>query len=582
MARANAEVAALLVEYAELLGITGGDAFRARAYEKAARAVAGHHEDISQLDEAAITQIPNVGRSIAGKITQILATGSFEQLEQLRAEVPEGVRRLSAIPTLGPKKAMLLYREKGIASIDQLRDAIQSGALRQLRGFGPKTEENLLAGINLLRQASERVPLDAALAAAEEVVDALSRATGRPRCAYAGSLRRGRETIGDIDILVGADDPEPVMRAFTELSQVREIIASGRTKTSVRTYQGLQMDLRVVPPDRWGAALQYFTGSKAHNVRVRQIAVRRGLKLSEYGLFDAETGELLAAETEEQVYQKLGLAWIPPEMREDAGEVELAAQGEIPALITVEDLRGDLHTHTNLTDGVASAEAMIAAAQARGYEYYAITDHAPDLVMQRMTLDKARQQRAALRELQREYPTIRLLHGTELNIAPDGSVDWPEEILAEFDVCVASVHTHFRLSTEAQTRRLIRACENPYVHVIGHLTGRKLGKRDPIDVDLEAVFAAAARTGTVLEINGGPARLDLKDEHIRQARRHGVRFAVDSDAHSVPQLGYVRYATLTARRGWVTPDEVVNAWPYERLVAFFDAASRRSDATHRS
>jgi len=574
VARANQEVAALLVEYADLLSITGGDAFKARAYEKAARAVAGHHEDIATLDEGGIRGIPNVGRSIAGKVAEILATGSFGSLEDLRRDVPPGVRRLSVIPGLGPKKAMLLYRQLGIANVDELVAAINAGTLRDLKGFGRRTEANLLAGVERMRQSGQRVPLDVALATAEEVVAALSSAGGCRRCTYAGSLRRGRETIGDIDILAASDQPRAMMRVFRELPQVLEVIASGDTKTSVRTYRGLQIDLRVVPLECWGAALQYFTGSKQHNVRVRELAVHKGLKLSEYGLFDAESGELLVADTEEAVYQRLGLAWVPPELREDAGEVAAAARDELPSLVSVDDLRGDLHTHTNLTDGVASVEDMVSGAVARGYEYYAVTDHAPDLVMQRMTLDKALQQRVELRDLQRDHPGMRLLHGTELNIAPDGSVDWPDEVLAEFDVCVASVHSHFRLSAAEQTRRIIRACENPHVHVIGHLTGRRLGRRDPIELDFDAVFAAAARTGTALEVNGGPQRLDLRDEHIRWARRHGVRFVIDSDAHSVPQLGYARYATLTARRGWLTAEEVVNTWPYERVEAFLTGGSR--------
>jgi DNA polymerase (family 10) len=574
MGRANQDVAGLLAEYADLLAIIGGDAFKARAYEKAARAIAGHHEDLSILDEAGIRQIPNVGRSIAAKAAEAVQTGTFSQLEALRSQVPEGVRGLSRIPTLGPKKALLVYRELGIDSVEALTEALDNGRLRVLRGFGPKTEENIRAGIAMLQQSGERVLLSTALAIAEEIVAELQQVTGCQRCTYAGSLRRGRETIGDVDILVASDEPHGIMAAFRQLPQTLEVIASGDTKTSIRTFKGLQVDLRVIPLECWGAALQYFTGSKQHNVRVREIAVHERLKLSEYGLFDAESGELLVADTEHAVYERLGLQWIPPELREDTGEVKAAARGELPDLVTEQDLRGDLHTHTNLTDGVASLEEMIAAAAERGYEYYAVTDHAPDLVMQRMTLDKARAQRAELAELQARYPDMKLLHGSELNIGPDGSVDWPEEILAEFDVCVASVHNAFRLSAQEQTRRIIRACENPYVHVIGHLTGRRLRKRDPIDLDFEAVFEAAARTGTALEINGGPERLDLRDEHIRWAQRHGVRFTIDSDAHSVPQLGYVRYATLTARRGWVTADQVINTWPYERFRAFLDAKSQ--------
>ncbi|MGH3715003.1 MAG: DNA polymerase/3'-5' exonuclease PolX [Micromonosporaceae bacterium] len=573
MGRINSEVAAALAEYADLLSIVGTDTFKARSYEKAARSIAGHYEDLSTLDLDGLRAIPNVGKSIAEKALLVVRTGTFPQLEKLREDVPPGVRRLALIPTLGPKKALMLYRERGVSTVEELVAALDAGSLRELRGFGPKTEANIRDGIAMLEQGGGRVTMDKAFAVAEELVAALREVTGCQRCTYAGSLRRGRETIGDVDILAAAVDSAPLMAAFTALPQVTEVIASGETKTSVRTLAGLQVDLRVVPPASWGAALQYFTGGKQHNVRVRELAVRAGYRLSEYGLFDAETGELLVADTEQAVYERLGLAWVPPELREDAGEVAAAAKGELPELVTVEDLRGDLHTHTNLTDGVASLEQMLTAAAERGYEYYAVTDHAPDLVMQRMTLDKARAQREELRALQAAYPRMKLLHGSELNIGPDGSVDWPEEILAEFDVCVASVHSAFRLSAAEQTRRLIRACENPYVHVIGHLTGRRLGKRDPIDLDFDAVFAAAARTGTALEINGGPQRLDLRDEHIRWAQRHGVRFTIDSDAHSVSQLGYVRYSTLTARRGWVTPDQVINTWPYEKFAAFLAANS---------
>ncbi|MGH3750698.1 MAG: helix-hairpin-helix domain-containing protein, partial [Micromonosporaceae bacterium] len=333
MGRANAEVAALLAEYADLLAITGGDAFKARAYEKAARAIAGHHGDVSSLDEGGIRQIPNVGRSIAAKAAEIVRTGTFTRLEEARADIPAGVRRLAAIPTLGPKKALVLYRELGITDVDALVDAINAGKLRGLRGFGPKTEENILAGVNVLRQGGERTLLSTALALAEEIVAILAAEPSCQRCTYAGSLRRGRETIGDIDILAASDESGAMMRVFRGLPQVLEVIASGDTKTSVRTYQGLQVDLRVVPPKSWGAALQYFTGSKAHNVRVREIAVRQGLKLSEYGLFDAESGELLVADTEQEVYERLGLTWAPPTLREDRGEVVDASAGTLPTLV---------------------------------------------------------------------------------------------------------------------------------------------------------------------------------------------------------------------------------------------------------
>src|SRR5690606_1008379 len=384
--------------------------------------------------------------------------------------------------------------------------------------------------------------------------------------AYAGSLRRMRESIGDVDILAAASDPGPVMAAFTGLPMVADVIARGPTKSSVRTTSGLQVDLRVVAPEAWGAALQYFTGSKAHNLRTREMAIRKGWKLSEYGLFRAEDDTLVVSETEEEVYERLGLPWIPPPLREDRGEIEAALAGELPELVTERDIRGDLHTHTDLTDGVSTLEDMVAAARARGYQYYAVTDHARNMPMQRMTDEKMLAQRAELADL--DSGRMVLLHGTELNLDPDGGVDWDADFLAGFDVCVASVHSHFQQTRAAMTRRLIRACENPYVHILGHPTTRQIGRREPVEADWDAVFAAAARTGTALEINSYPDRLDLPDELILRARRHGVRFALDTDSHATVHLGNLRYGVGTAQRGWVTADEVINAWPLSRLRRF--------------
>jgi DNA polymerase (family X) len=565
MPRSNEAVRAMLDEYADLIAISGGDRFKARSYDKAARAVAGHHADVSTLDLAGLLAIPNVGKSIAPKIVEFLATGTVKSLDDLRAEIPSGVRDMMSIPSLGPKKALLLYRERGIASVDDLEAAAQAGDLEGLKGFGARTGENVLAGIALLRQTGSRTLLDAATQLAEDLVDVLSGVKGVVRCEPAGSLRRMAETVGDLDILVATDAPQPVMEAVRELAGVERVLASGPTKTSVRA-SGMQVDVRVVAPGVWGAALQYFTGSKAHNIRIRERAVRRRLKLSEYGLFDAENGDLIVAETEEEVYARLGLPWIRPELREDGGEVEAALRGELPPVVAVSDLRGDLHTHTDLTDGLAPLEEMVGAASRRGYEYLAITDHAPDLPMQRMTDAKMLAQRERLRALRTSGMTV--LHGAELNIDPDGEVDWGPEFLAGFDVLVASVHSHFGQSREEMTRRIVRACENPYVNVIGHPTGRKLGHRAPVDVDLEAVFEAAARTGTALEVNGHPDRLDLRDEHVRWATRHGVKFAVDTDSHAVGHLAHTRFGAGTAARGWARPEDVVTTWPLDRLREF--------------
>ncbi|MDO0917197.1 DNA polymerase/3'-5' exonuclease PolX [Streptomyces sp. DT2A-34] len=576
MTRPNDEVAALLQEYADLISITGGDAFKARVYEKAARAIGGHHADVSTLDVKGLKEIPNVGKSIAEKVVEYFAGGSVSAVEELRAKIPAGVRQLTAIPTLGPKKALVIYQELGISTTEELADAIHEERLRDLKGFGPKTEENILHGIGLLQSSGDRVLIDVAMSLAEDIVAEMSQVTGCKRCSYAGSLRRVRETIGDIDILVAAKKSEPVMRAFTELPYVSEVIAHGEKKTSIRTGKGLQVDLRVVPPDSWGAAMQYFTGSKAHNIRTRELAVHKKLKLSEYGLFDTETGKKIVSETEEDVYARLGLPWIPPTLREDRGEIAAGLRGELPELVQEQDIRGDLHTHTDLTDGLAPLEEMVAAAAERGYAYYAVTDHGPDMAMQRMTDERILAQRARVRELDGQYGKrgkragMRVLHGAELNIGPDGDVDWPPEFLAGFDLCVASVHSHFNQGREALTRRIVRACENPHVNIIGHPTTRIIGKRPGIDADLDAVFAACARTGTALEINSHPDRLDLRDEDILRARRHGVKFAVDSDAHAVIHLANLRYGVGTAQRGWLTKDDVINTWPLTRLRRFLD------------
>jgi DNA polymerase (family 10) len=575
--RTNETVEAALLEYAELLSITSADPYKPRSYEKAARSIGGYHTDIATLDQKGILEIPNVGKSIGEKVTELLTTGRIDALEELREQIPDGVRQMMAVPGLGPKKANTLYRELGIASVDQLLDALDADALSGLKGFGSRTAENIRRGITQMSGSGGRVLVSLALEVAEELLAELRELKQVRRADYAGSLRRMAETIGDVDLLVASTDAQPIMDRFTTLPNVERVLAKGWTKSSIVTSAGLQVDLRVIEPDVWGAALIYFTGSKAHNVRIREMAVRRGLKLSEYGLFEADGGDLIAAQTEQVVYERLGLPFIPPTMREDRGEVEAALRGELPDVISQKQIRGDLHTHTNLTDGLARLEEMVEAASTFGYAYYAVTDHAPNLYMQRMTDEKMLAQRARLAELRTRYPRMQLLHGTELNIDPNGDVDWPEEFLEGFDLCVASVHSHFNQSKDEMTRRVVRAMENPRVHVIGHLTARLIGKRHPIDLDLEAVFAAASRTGTALEVNGFPDRLDLRDEHIMWAKRSGVRFALDTDSHAVGHLSHMRFGVATAQRGWLTKDDVINAWPLAKLRRFLrkDAPTAR-------
>jgi len=573
MPKANDAAAALLDEYADLYTMTGGDQFRARVYTKAARAIAAHPEDIAQLSGADLQRIPGVGKSIAAKIAEIQASGSFAELEERRAEIPDGVRQLTRIPALGPRRALQLYRELTIATPEELRDAIAAGTLNDLKGFGPKSAEKLLRGIDLLERAGDRVLLNVAAETAAAVIEAVSAAPGCLRIAPAGSLRRAKESIGDVDVLAAAEDSAPLMAALTAMPEAAEVLVSGPTKTSIRTVAGLQVDLRVVALEVWGAALQYFTGSQEHNVRIRELAVRRKLRLSEYGLFDAPTGDLIVSTTEEEVYERLGMQWIPPTLREDTGEVQAALKGRLPDLVTEADVRGDLHSHTSLTDGLASLEDMVSAAREKGYEYYAITDHAPNLVMQRMTDEKMLAQREQVRRLADKLATdggrpMVLLHGTELNIAPDGSVDWPAAFLEGFDVCVASVHSHFDQPRPEMTKRFITACENPYVNVIGHPLTRKIGRRPPVDVDLGELYRACARTGTALEVNSHPARLDLPSAHIKAARDAGVRFAIDTDSHSLRDLTYLQYGVATAQRGWLTPDDVITTWPLDKLTEF--------------
>jgi len=568
MPRSNDDVARVLTEFADLLAIVADDPFKPRAYEKAARAIGGFPDEIRDLDDAGIRAIPNVGKSIAEKVRSVLETGTFPEIEGLRAQVPAGVRAITAIPGFGPKKAMVVYRELGIDGLDQLVGAARDGRLRGLKGFSAKTEENVLEAIRRAERDTGRVTIDVAMGVAGSFLDRFRTIPGALRADHAGSLRRMAETIGDVDLLVASETPGPIMDAFTTHQDVDQILARGDTKSSVVTRSGLQVDLRVIRNEAWGAAMIYFTGSKPHNVRIREMAVRKGLKLNEYGLFEVETDALIAAETETEVYERLGLPYIEPTLREDRGEIEAALAGELPQVVTLKQMRGDLHTHTDLTDGVATLEQMLEAAAAKRYAYYAVTDHAPNLAMQRMTDEKMLAQRVKLRRLQDRFPKMTLLHGTELNIDPDGAVDWPAAFLEGFDITLASIHSHFNQSRDTMTRRMILAMENPNVNVIGHPTTRKIGRRDPVDVDLDAVFEAAARTGTALEIDAYPDRLDLRDEHVRRARRYGVRFAIDTDAHAVGHLDAMPYGIGVAQRGWLTKDDVIDAWPLAKLRRF--------------
>jgi DNA polymerase (family X) len=547
-------VGALLQEFADLIAVDGGQAFKARAYEKAARAVLGSELDVSTLGVAELERIPNVGRSTAEKIAEYFSSGRIDALEKMRAKVPTGTRQLMRVPGVGATKAMVLAGQLGIKSVDELATAIEQGRLAGLRGFGPKAVENIQRGIDQLRAGGGRVLIPVALELANTFAETLSALDDVVRCEVAGSLRRFRESIRDVDIVAAASDPEAVVEAFVTMPLVASIVSQGTREATVLAVNGLHVDLHVVDEASWGTALQHATGSPEHNEALAALAKREGVTLP------------TQAATEREVYAAVGLPWIPPVLREDRGEL---SGGPLPDLVQVKDLRGDLHTHTDLTDGIAPLEKMVEAARKRGYEYYAVTDHAPNLVMQRMTDEKMLMQRRFLRSL--DAGGMVLLHGSELNIDPDGEVDWGPDFLAGFDITVASVHSQFRQPKAEMTRRFIRAIENPYVNIIGHLTTRKVGRRPPVEADFDAVFEAAAATGTAIEINSHPDRLDLPDDLVFKALRHGVKFAIDSDSHSTTHMANMRYGIALAQRGWVTADDVVNTWPLARLREFVAA-----------
>jgi DNA polymerase (family X) len=569
----NREVARVLKELATLTELDEGspNAFRVRAYQNAERAVLTLQEDVADLTANDLAKVKGIGKSIAGRIREYVDTGTIEKLEELRAKHPTSKVELMKVPGLGPKTVQLLADELDITDLEGLAAGLEDGTVAALPGLGDKTVENLRSAIEKLGLSSKdrRVAIADALPTAERIVAAMRDVDGVVDAAYAGSLRRFAETIGDVDILVAADDAEPVTAAFLDHSEVDRLIGSGGTKTSVVTRDGLQVDLRVVPPESFGAALVYFTGSKAHNIRLRQRAIDRGWTLNEYALAIKEDGEVVASATEEEVYAALDLPWIAPERREDDGEIEAALEGSSPDLVAVEDLRGDLHDHTDLSgDGRDSLEDLVAAAVDRGLDYLAITDHAENLTINGVSREAMLEQRRAIRDLEQERGDIGLLHGSELNIGVDGTLDYDDDFLADFDWLVASVHSHFGRSVEEQTARVVAAIRHPSVTAIGHLTGRMLGKRAGIDLDLEQVFDAAAETGTAIEINASLRRLDAPVEAIREGARRGVTFVISTDAHAVSELDRARFGVAQARRAGLDRSRIANTWDRERFLAW--------------
>ncbi len=567
MQTTNRDIARVLSEIADLLEIKGENPFKVRAYQRAAQAIENLPTQLSaMLGHAPFTDIPGVGASIAEKIQELLTTGQCAFHAQLLAEFPASLTALLGIPEVGPRKAKALHDELGITSVDELEQAAREGKLRALRGFGEKTEANILRGIERLRVHKARLPLAEAHPLAMEVVESLLVAAPVDRIEPAGSIRRMRDTIGDIDILVTSRDPQEVMSVFVSLPTTHHVIAQGPTKTSVISEQGAQMDVRVVEPETFGAALQYFTGSKEHNVRLRELAARRGLRLSEYGVFEAATEKRIAGASEEEVYATLDLPLIPPELREDRGEIAAAQRGELPHLLEVEDLKGDLHIHTKRTDGHHTVEEMAIAARARGYRYIAICDHSRSVGMAGGLFEKDLLRHAAdIRAASKRMKGITLLAGSECDIRRDGSLDYPDEVLAQLDFVIAAVHSGFKMDAAGMTSRIIDAMHNPYVDAIAHPTGRIIGKRDPYEVEIERLLAAAAELGVAMEVNSYPDRLDLRDLHVRRAKELGVKLVINTDAHDCDHLRLVTYGVATARRGWAEPQDVLNTLPLAQL-----------------
>ena len=557
----NREVADILLQIADMLEIKGEVVYKSLAYRRAAQNIVDLGRDVNEVwAEGKLREIPGVGEALAKKLDELLSTGRMQYFEELQEEVPPGVVSLLAIPEVGPKTAKLLWERLGAMSVADVERAAEAGQLRGLPGLGARSEQRILEGIRALHRRSGRVSLGEAWPVAAELLEQLQNLPGVQVVSAAGSLRRMKATVGDLDLLAAAQDGEKVTAAFAQFPQVAEVILQGPTKATVILRDGLQADLRVLPRERWGSLLQYFTGSKEHNVALRSLAQSKGLSLSEYGYKRGEE-EILCPE-EADVYDALGLPWIPPELREDWGEIEAAHKKRLPKLLELGDIRGDLHVHSDWSDGVAPIEELAAAAQRLGYEYLVISDHTHSLAVAN-GLDEGRfqEQRKLIDRLNASNARFRVLQGCEVEIGADGSLDFADEVLARFDVVIASVHTGLRQDRDRVTSRVLAALRNPHVDVIGHLTGRILGQREPSAVDVEAVLREAAKTGTAIEVNGIPNRLDLDDVHVKRAVELGVTLSVDSDAHSAGALPAMFYGVATARRGWASAANVVNTRP---------------------
>lgn len=555
----NKEIAALLNEIAILLEIEGKDKFKPRAYYRAVRTVGSHGEDIEAVAEQdRLTDIPGVGKGIAEVIKDLLETGSAKALEDLRGRIPVKVNELSSIPSVGPKKIKLFYEQLGVIDIDSLEKAIQEGRLAKLKGMGERTQEQILEGIRLVREGMSRTRYADAVPVVERVLEIVRRVSGVRRAEIAGSFRRRRETVGDLDILVDADDSQPVMDAFVSMDDVADVMARGPTKSSIRLRSNLQIDLRVVPTESFGAGMQYFTGNVDHNVSLRSIAIKKKLRLNEYGLFKDE--KAVAGSDEEAIYRDLGLPFIPPELREGKGEIEAAANGNLPEIIALPDIRGDLHSHTDQSDGVHTIEQMLDAAQLKGYDYYCVSDHT-----QSLTIANGMDEERLLKRIDEIDDLnasgrwkMKILKGAEVDILANGELDIEDEVLGQLDLVTVSVHSRMKDTKDVMTERVCQALESKYVHILGHPTGRLINKRPEFEIDLAKVFEIAKTNNVAMELNAHPSRLDLNAPNLRVAISLGLKIAINTDAHRTDELDNMVFGIYQARRGWVTKKDVLN------------------------
>ncbi|MFA6434965.1 MAG: DNA polymerase/3'-5' exonuclease PolX [Elusimicrobiales bacterium] len=573
----NSSIAALLYEAAELLELSGGNVFRVRAYQKAAQIVEGLTGPAAAMSGSELQEVKGIGKGIAAHIAAISASGVFPELEELRAKVPHGLLEILKVQGIGAKRARLLYEELGVDSLEKLKAAAAKGEIEHIAGLGPKVQANILAGVERAAGAPERMLYWEALRLAEDLIKELT-ALGFERVTYAGSLRRGRETAGDIDLLAAGRPDGAATEKFTRLAQVSKILAAGPAKASVLLKSGIQCDLRIVPPEVYGSALNYFTGSREHNVMLRELALKKGMSLSEYGLCrlsDKEHKRSVASRTEEEVYAALGLDYIPPELREGRDELELAAGRRLPKLLTLADIKGDAHNHTDLSDGTATMEEMLEAASAMGFDWYFAGDHSVPLGIAR-GLDPAayRESRKKLFALSKRFPGLKLGRALEMEILKDGSLGFNAGAIKEVDFVTASVHSSMRLGLEEMTARVLKAMAEPCVDAVAHPSGRLIGRREPIALDYTRVFEAAARYGTAFEINGQPERQDLTDLTARMAKEAGVKILLSTDAHSAAQLAYMRSAVTVARRAGLSKEDVLNSLSYKEFTGWI--AERRA------